>query len=99
MGELFSGGSTVVAAKEQVSCSLADEAVILDLKSGVYYGLNEVGARVWHLIQEPKTVSEIRDAILQEFDVDQNLCERDLLVLLGDLVGKQLIEVQDGKTA
>ena len=99
MDGLLSGESTVVAAKEQVSCSLADEAVILDLKAGVYYGLNEVGARVWHLIQEPKNVSEIRDALLQEFDVDPNLCERDLLVLLQELAGKDLIRVQDEKTA
>jgi len=93
--DTLSGESTVVAAKEQVSCSLADEAVILDLKAGVYYGLNEVGARVWHLIQEPKNISEIRDAILQEFDVDPNLCERDLLVLLRELASKELIKVQD----
>jgi hypothetical protein len=97
MDEPLSGHSTIVAAKEQVSCSLAEEAVVLDLKAGVYYGLNEVGARVWSLIQSPKSVSEIREAILQEFDVDPNLCERDLLALLRDLAGKDLIRVSDEK--
>ena len=42
----------VKAAKEQVSCDLAGEAVILNLKSGQYFGLNEVGTRIWNLIQE-----------------------------------------------
>jgi len=99
MERLLSERSTVVAAKNQVSCSLAEEAVGLDLKAGVYYGLNEVGARVWNLIQEPRNVSEIRDAILHEFDIDPNLCERDLLVLLRDLAGKELIKVDDETAA
>jgi len=99
MERLLSERSTVVAAKNQVSCSLAEEAVVLDLKAGVYYGLNEVGARVWNLIQEPRNVSEIRDAILREFDIDPNLCERDLLVLLRDLAGKELIKVDDETAA
>ena len=69
--ERLSGRSTIVAAKEQVSCSMAEEAVVLDLKAGVYYGLNEVGARVWSLVQEPRNVSEIRDAILEELPPDE----------------------------
>ncbi|PYN78477.1 MAG: PqqD family protein [Candidatus Rokuibacteriota bacterium] len=97
--ERLSGRSTIVAAKEQVSCSMAEEAVVLDLKAGVYYGLNEVGARVWSLVQEPRNVSEIRDAILEEFDVDPSLCERDLLVLLRDLAGRALIKVKDETAA
>ncbi|OLE56323.1 MAG: thymidylate synthase [Cyanobacteria bacterium 13_1_40CM_2_61_4] len=97
--ERLSGRSTIVAAKEQVSCSMAEEAVVLDLKAGVYYGLNEVGARVWSLVQEPRNVSDIRDAILEEFDVDPSLCERDLLVLLRDLAGRALIKVKDETAA
>ena len=61
--------------------------------------LNEVGARVWSLVQEPRNVSEIRDAILEEFDVDPSLCERDLLVLLRDLAGRALIKVKDETAA
>jgi hypothetical protein len=99
METLLSARSTVVAAKEQAFCSLAEEAVILDLKAGVYYSLNEVGARVWYLIQEPKSVSQIADTIQQEFDVDAERCERDVVRLLQDLAGKELIRVQHEKTA
>ena len=55
--------SVVSAFPEQVSCDLLGEAVILDLRKGIYYGLNEVGAQVWALIQQPRTISEIHDAI------------------------------------
>ena len=95
MERMLSGRSIVVAAKEQVSCNLAEETVILNLKAGVYYGLNPVGARIWNLIQEPRTVHEIRDAILEEYDVDPDRCERDLLVLLRDLAAKELIRTKD----
>lgn len=87
--------SIVVAAKEQVSSDLAGEAVILDFKSGVYYGLNEVGARIWNLIQQPKTVSEIRDAIVAEYEIEPELCDRDLKALLQQLEASGLIEVRN----
>jgi len=46
--------SRLVVSKDQVSCDLAGEAAILNLKNGVYYGLDPVGARIWNLIQEPR---------------------------------------------
>ena len=95
MERMLSGRSTVVAVKEQASCNLAEEVVILNLKAGVYYGLNPVAARIWNLIQEPKTVHEIRNAILEDYDVDPDRCEGDLLELLRDLAAKELIEVNE----
>ena len=99
MERVLSERSMVVAVKEQAFCSLAEEAVILDLKAGVYYSLNEVGARIWYLIQEPKSVCDIRNTILQEFDVEHERCDRDVRQLLQDLAGKGLVEVQNEKAA
>jgi hypothetical protein len=91
---VVSGGSTVVAAKDQVSSDLGGEVAILDLKAGVYYGLDAVGARIWSLIQEPRTVNEIRDILLEEYEVEPERCERDLLVLLQRLADEGIIEVE-----
>ena len=77
---------------------LAEEAVILSTKSGVYYGLDEVGARIWHLLKEPMTVQNLLDAILQEFDATADQCEPDLLELLDDLRSKSLVEIYDETT-
>jgi hypothetical protein len=90
------GHSIVVAVREQVSCDLAEEAAVLHLKRGVYYGLNPVGARIWRLIQEPRTVAEVRDVILQEYEVEPDRCERDLIELLETMETEGLIEVRDG---
>jgi len=78
-----------------VSCDLGGEAAILQLGSGIYYGLNPVGTRVWALLQRPHTVREIRDALLTEYEVDRARCEHDLLALLHALAAERLIEARD----
>jgi hypothetical protein len=75
--------SSVVATKKQISSELVGGAVILDRKSGVYYGLNSVGASIWNLVHQPKTVkNEIRDTLLSEYFVESSQCEHNLLALL-----------------
>jgi hypothetical protein len=89
--------STVVAAPEQISSGLGEEAVILDLTKGVYYGLNETGARIWELLKQPRRAGEIRDVILDEYEVEPGAVTRDVLALLSELADRGLIEVRDGQ--
>jgi hypothetical protein len=93
---MISTSSVVVAAKDQVSSDLGEEVAILSLKNGVYYGLDAVGARIWDLIREPRAVSEILDVLLDEYEVEPERCERDLLALLEELVAEKLVEARDG---
>jgi Coenzyme PQQ synthesis protein D (PqqD) len=96
---MISRDSIVVATQEQVSCDLAGEVVILHLRSGMYYGLDAVGARIWSLIQTPMNVNDLRDALLEEYDVDPDRCERDLVALIEDITAQALIEVRNATTA
>lgn len=96
MSPTISDHSVVVAAKDQVSCDLAGEAAILNIKSGVYYGLDPVGARIWNLMQTPRKVTEIQTAIAEEYEVEPERCARDLVGLLEKLLAEGLIEVKDG---
>ena len=84
----------VHVSADQVSCDLAGEAAILNLKNSVYYGLDPVGARIWNLLQEPRTVASIRDTIVAEYDVTPERCEQDLFDLLGKLEAEGLIETR-----
>jgi Coenzyme PQQ synthesis protein D (PqqD) len=85
--------SVIVANREQISTNLGDEVVILHLDAGSYYSLDQVGVFVWNLIQEPRKVSDIRDAIFEEYEVDLEECERDLLALLEELAANKLLDV------
>jgi hypothetical protein len=84
----------VIAAPEQVSCPLGEESAILNLKNTVYYGLNPVGTRVWSLLQQARSVGELRDALLDEYDVEAERCESDLLGLLEKMRSEGLIQVR-----
>jgi hypothetical protein len=85
--------TVVVATGEQVSGDLPDgEVVILNLKDSVYYGLNEVGGRIWELIQEPTAVGDIVESLLNDYDVDRERCAQEVIDLVIDLADKGLVE-------
>ena len=93
----FTRESWVVVSDEQVSTSLGDEAVILGMRDGVYYGLDKVGARIWTLLATPHRVSDLVRAVSNEFEVSPEQCERDVLALLGDLSERELIREHRGE--
>lgn len=92
---MISINAPIVAIDEQVSSDLGGEAVILNLNSGIYYGLNEVGARIWELLQQPQTVLNLRDTITTEYETSPEACEHDILAVLHDLQAAKLIKVLD----
>jgi hypothetical protein len=87
--------SIAVASNELVTANLEGEVVILGFNSGSYYGLDQVGAFVWALLQNPRKVSDVRDAIFEKYDVGFDRCEQDLLALLVKLADKQLIDLSN----
>jgi hypothetical protein len=89
-------GSLVRRATEQIACDMGGETVILDLKSGTYYGLDVLGARIWSLIEQPATVVSIREAIVADYDVEDATCERDILAFLQQMQEAGLVEIANG---
>ena len=81
----------ISASEEQVSSSVADEEVILNLKNGSYYGLDPIGAHIWQLIQEPITVEALIGQLLEAYDVDRERCTQDVMALLQDLQENELL--------
>ena len=87
--------SEVVATTQQVSAELMDEVVILSLQTGEYYGLDPIAADIWNLVQQPRTVSEVRDALLVLYDgVTADECEAQVLALLEEMVKLELLEIR-----
>jgi hypothetical protein len=85
----------VVASPSQLSTRLEDETVILETRSGVYFGLDEVGTFIWQRLTEPCSLRQLRDAILAEYEVEPERCERDLQGLLAELIEQGLVVVVD----
>lgn len=91
--EILTAESTIVASRDQISSDVAGETVILDLKGGVYFGLDPIGSRIWSMVQLPVTVAEICDTLTKEYDVDAAQCERDVIALLEELAERALVTV------
>jgi hypothetical protein len=87
--------SIVKTAKDVLSCDLDGEVAILNLRTGDYYGLDDVGASVWRLVHEPRSVAEIIDGITAEYDVDPAQCKKDVIELIQDLAGHSLVEIAE----
>ena len=86
--------STVVVAPDVLSTQLGSEHVMLNLRDGTYYGLDEVGSRIWMLLQTPIQVAGICDVIAGEYDVDADRCRADVFRLLHELMRRGLVEIR-----
>lgn len=75
--------------------SLQDELVLLNLHTGVYFGLNAVGARIWHLLQahQQAPLKNVLDSLVDEYDVPSDRCTGDLLKLVARLEENRLLEI------
>lgn len=83
--------SRVRASDDVVFQDLQGEGVLLNLKTGVYFGLDHVGTRVWQLLEKHETLSEIAAAIVAEYDVDEARCADDLLALIAEMEERGLV--------
>lgn len=89
----ISNFSIVVATKNQISSDAGDETIVLELEKGNYYGLGEVSSRVWQLIQQPISVEDLKNKILEEYEVSSEQCQQDLHQLLKKMLQLELIEL------
>lgn len=86
--------STIVVSANQLSTFLDDEAIVLDLASGTYFGLQQVGARIWTILQQPTTCAQIVDTLASEYTVDVATLERDVLAFVGELAENHLVDLR-----
>jgi hypothetical protein len=76
-----------------VSRELEGETVILDLKTGTYFGLNPIGTRIWALIQEYRSLRRVYEEMQKEYEVSSKTLETDLLELVDQLSAKGLVSL------
>jgi len=85
--------SIVKASKDHVDGAMDQEMVLLNMKDGMYYGLNTAATFIWEQLQKPIAVASIRNALVKTYAVDPARCEADLLALLRELKTVNLIEI------
>ena len=93
MGVSPSLSSRVKISEQTLFQELAGEAVLLELSRGVYYGLDEIGTRIWQLLGEGRSLQETVAALVEEYDVSEEQGAEDLLALVHELEERRLIEI------
>lgn len=86
--------SRVLIPEDVLFQELNGEAVILDLASERYFGLDEVGTRFWQLLNDDPSVQAAYDLLCREYDVEASRLETDLLLLAGNLLDAGLIRTE-----
>ena len=74
---------------------LEGEAVLLNLKTETYFGLDDVGMRMWQVVTTSASIQDAYEALLGEYDVPPEQLRQDLDELLGKLVEQGLVEVSN----
>jgi Coenzyme PQQ synthesis protein D (PqqD) len=74
-----------------IEAEIEGEVVALNIETGTCYGLNQVGSRIWHMLSTSTRISDICEALLAEYSVGSDDCERQVLDLLEDLYTEGLI--------
>lgn len=74
---------------------IEDAVIILNLNSGTYFGLDDLGARIWSLLGRTASIDELCNILLEEYDVAPNQLRADVESLLEELCSKGLLEWED----
>ena len=92
MSDVFS--LTLEPSKDVLVQELAGESVLLDLASESYFGLNEVGTRLWQLLIEHGSPEKAVEVLLDEYEVDEKTLREDVLLLVNGFLESGLMQEQ-----
>lgn len=78
---------------QHLVAELDGDVVIMSIDTGTYYGLDAVGACVWKLLEQPRTFAEVIDGVVQQFEVDAEVVEKDLTAFLSEMRSEGIVSV------
>jgi hypothetical protein len=83
--------TVIVRVDDVTSAEVDGELLMMRLESDAYFGLDDIGARVWALLAQPTRIGAVVAALVREYDVTPEQCQRDVLRFVGDLAEKGLV--------
>jgi hypothetical protein len=86
---------SIVMRHEDIDATDLDgEKVMMDLEKGKYFALNEVGSRIWDIIDKPVSVRDIIGILLKEYDIDEKSCNEEVINFIGKMNDAGIIEIK-----
>lgn len=85
--------TTVCRSENQVSTELNGEIILMSIEQGTYYGMDPVLSSIWNLIEKPLPVSALCKRLQEEYEVNKETCEYDVMEALRKLADEHLITI------
>ncbi|OBZ12329.1 MULTISPECIES: lasso peptide biosynthesis PqqD family chaperone [Bacillales] len=85
----------VVQDENNIVSDMGGEKVILSIENGKYYNLGVMGSQIWDLLKVPVTISQVIEALLEQFEVAREVCEEQVVSFLSHLLEERLIHIKE----
>ncbi len=82
---------------EIIHSAMDNEVVMMSVDQGLFFGLDQIGAHIWELLETPKTGEEVISLLLPQYDVTREKCESDTLRFLNKMLDKKIILIQSNQ--
>lgn len=90
----LSSESIVSRNRDLVTSDIDGEVVMMSIEKGNYYGMDLIGSRIWELIEQPVMVSDLIGTLIDEFEVTREICEKDVVTFLSEMLKENVVTTQ-----
>lgn len=91
--DLLESSSLLVRREDLIAQEIEGELVMLDMKSGHYFGLDPIASAIWKHMDQPISFKNVCQKLMQEYAVSEEQCIEDVSMFLNDLLDKELVEL------
>jgi hypothetical protein len=95
-GQRLTDGTIIILTEDHVFGDLGDEAVVMNIATGIYFGLDKVAMEIWKCLQQQRTFKELKEMLLLQFEVESDRCDTDLRNFLQQLCEQKLVSFDYG---
>ena len=85
--------TNITQAAGLVAADMDGKKVMLNIDKGTYYGLDDIGSHIWDLLEVPRKIQEVVDLLLQEYDVEEKVCQHDVMLFINKLYDRGLVDI------
>lgn len=87
--------SLLTRSTSVIDSEIDNEVVMMSLQAGQYFGLDQIGARIWQLLSAERTIAELCEQLASEYDVTREQCENDVLAFVNELLANDILTVKE----
>ncbi len=91
--DLLESSSVLVRREDLIAQEIEGELVMLDMKSGHYFGLDPIASAIWKHMGQPISFKNLCKNLMREYAVSEEQCIEDVSMFLSDLLDKELVEL------